>query len=66
MKTYKNYNNLVKIQVFETINKEKAIHKLKQHLSEHLEDWVVYLDGKDYTSLTRYDVLDIPQNHLTF
>ena len=25
MKTYKNYNSLVKIQVFETINKEKAI-----------------------------------------
>lgn len=57
------HNEETRDQLF---NKEKAIHKLKQHLSDHLEDWVAYLDGKDYTTLTRYDVLEVPQNHLTF
>jgi hypothetical protein len=57
------HNEETRDQLF---NKEKAIHKLKQHLSDHLEDWVAYLDGKDYTALTRYDVLEVPQNHLTF
>ena len=57
------HNEETRDQLF---NKEKAIHKLKQHLSDHLEDWVAYLDGKDYTTLSRYDVLEVPQNHLTF
>lgn len=48
------------------LNKEKAILLLKNHLSEHLEDWATYLDGKDYSSLTRYEVLEVTQNHLNF
>jgi len=47
-------------------NREKAINHLKHKLANHLEDWSVYADGKDVSELTRYDVLEVPQEKLTF
>lgn len=47
-------------------NRENATKLLKKKLVHHLEDWVDYLDGKDPESLTRYDLLEVPSNKLTF
>ena len=47
-------------------NREKAINHLKQKLAEHLNDWSHYTEGKNIEELTRYDVLEIPQEKLTF
>jgi len=47
-------------------NRERATQLLKKKLSEHLNDWSIVVDGKEIESLSRYDVLEIPQNHLTF
>ena len=47
-------------------NREKAITHLKHKLAEHLNEWSKYVDGKNIQELSRYDVLDIPQEKLTF
>jgi len=47
-------------------NRERAMDLLKKRLAEHLSDWAIVVDGKDLNELTRYDVLDIPKDELTF
>jgi len=47
-------------------NREKAIKHLKQKLAEHLEDWAIITEDKNPEELTRYDVLELPQEKMTF
>lgn len=47
-------------------NRERATELLKNKLSDHLNDWSILVDGKEVDQLTRYDVLDIPKEELTF
>lgn len=47
-------------------NRERAIDLLKKRLAEHLEDWSIVTDGRDINELTRYDILEIPKEELTF
>ncbi len=47
-------------------NREKAITILKHRLAEHLNDWALAVDGKDIDEISRYDVLETPEQKLTF
>lgn len=47
-------------------NREKAIELLKHRLAEHLSDWAIVANGKNIEELSRYDVLEIPQDKMTF
>jgi len=47
-------------------NRQKAVKLLKEKLAEHLQDWATVTQGKNPQELTRYDVLEIPSEKLTF